>query len=379
MINRGEFVDINGQPGVLTTGPSGALRWAPATTARDHQRQLIVYAIADQPLHWQNGGIAVYVRTGTLRHMSHPPAAGRSGDARLASKLVVMERRRLGRIGHDSSVLIYGGAALSDVTQEVATASIDEALAAGINHFDTAAGYGDSELRFGAVMHRLRDQIFLATKTGERDREAAWRQINTSLERLQTDHVDLLQLHAIGDLTELDAATGADGALHAAIRAQEEGLVAAIGITGHGLEAPATHLEALKRYPFATVLTPLNPVLARDQGYLNSYEALVDEIEYQDAGLMIIKTVAKQNWPDPDVKTYTTWYEPFDQQHQITAAVAWVLAHPEVTGLATPSDVRLLSLVIQAEQERHTLDSEAAEGVLSAEPVYSSPFINMPF
>jgi aryl-alcohol dehydrogenase-like predicted oxidoreductase len=290
-----------------------------------------------------------------------------------------MERRRLGRIGHESSVLIYGGAALSDVTQEVAEASIDEALAAGINHFDTAAGYGDSELRLGAVMPTIRDRIFLATKTGERAREAAWRQINKSLERLQTDHVDLLQLHAIGDRAELDAATGADGALHAAIRAQDEGLTAAIGITGHGHEAPATHLEALKRYPFATVLTPLNPVLARDPEYLDAYEALVDEIEYQDAGLMIIKTVAKQNWPDPDVKTYTTWYEPFDQQHQITAAVAWVLDHREVTGLATPSDVRLLSLMINAEQERHTLDSEAAEGVLGAEPVYSSPFINMPF
>jgi aryl-alcohol dehydrogenase-like predicted oxidoreductase len=290
-----------------------------------------------------------------------------------------MEQRRLGRLGHESSVLIYGGAALSDMTQEVAEASIDEALAAGINHFDTAAGYGDSELRFGAIMHRIRDRIFLATKTGERDREAAWRQINNSLERLQTDHVDLLQLHAIGDRAELDAATGADGALHAAIRAQEEGLVGAVGITGHGQEAPATHLEALKRYPFATVLTPLNPVLARDPEYLNAYEALVDEIEYQDAGLMIIKTIAKQNWPDPEVKTYTTWYEPFDQQHQITAAVAWVLDHREVTGLATPGDVRLLSLVINAEQERHTLDSEAAAGLLSAEPVYSSPFINMPF
>ena len=289
-----------------------------------------------------------------------------------------MERRRLGRIGHESSVLIYGGAALSDVTQDVADASINEAIAAGINHFDTAADYGDSELRLGAVMPNIRDQIFLATKTGQRDTEAAWRQINMSLERLQTDHVDLLQLHAIGHRAELDAATGSDGALHAAIRAQEEGLVGAVGITGHGHDAPATHLEALKRYPFATVLTPLNPVLARDANYLNAYEALVDEVEYQDAGLMIIKAVAKQNWPDLAAKTYTTWYEPFDQQHQITAAVAWVLDHQEATGLATPSDVRLLSLMIQAEQERHTLDANTAEGVLSAEPVYSSPFIDMP-
>jgi predicted aldo/keto reductase-like oxidoreductase len=289
-----------------------------------------------------------------------------------------MERRRLGRIGHESSVLIYGAAALADVSQEVADASIDEALAAGINHIDTAAGYGDSELRLGAVMHRIRDQIFLATKTGERGRDQAWQQINESLERLQTDHVDLLQLHAIGDLDELDAATSGDGALHAAIQANEQGMVGAIGITGHGPEAPATHLEALRRYPFATVLTPLNPVLARDSAYLDAYEALVDEVEFQDAGLMIIKTVARRNWPDLEQKTHATWYEPFTAQDQITAAVTWVLEHTEVTGLATPGDVRLLSAVINAERERLSLDSEAAVGLLDAEEQYSSPFVNMP-
>jgi aryl-alcohol dehydrogenase-like predicted oxidoreductase len=118
-----------------------------------------------------------------------------------------MEYRRLGRLEHQSSVLIYGAAALSEVSQEVADRSIDEALAAGINHFDVAAGYGDAELRLGAAMDRLRHQVFLATKTGERSVDAAWRQINASLERLQTDHVDLIQLHAIGGREELDLAT----------------------------------------------------------------------------------------------------------------------------------------------------------------------------
>lgn len=289
-----------------------------------------------------------------------------------------MERRRLGHIGHESSVLIYGAAALADVTQEVADASIDEALAAGINHFDVAASYGDAELRLGAAMDRLRGRIFLATKTGERSREPAWRQINESLQRLRVDRVDLLQLHAIGDLAELDAATAADGALHAAIQAQDEGMIGAIGITGHGNDAPAVHLEALRRFPFATVLTPLNPVLARDPAYLGAYEELVDEIQHQDAGLMIIKTISRQNWPDLNRKTYDTWYEPFDRQDPITATVAWVLGHQEVTGLATPGDVRLLRLVIRAEQERHGLDTEAAEALLQGESVYSSPFVNMP-
>jgi predicted aldo/keto reductase-like oxidoreductase len=289
-----------------------------------------------------------------------------------------MEYRRLGRLGHQSSVLIYGAAAVGNVTQDVADASFDEALAARINHFDVAADYGDAELRLGAAMDRLRDRIFLATKTGLRDREDAWRQINESLERLRTDRVDLLQLHAVGDLGELDRATGPDGALQAAIRAEEEGLVGAVGITGHGHEAPATHLEALRRHPFATVLTPINPVLARDPVYLAAYEALVSEVRRQDAGLMIIKSAAMRNWPDGAEQTYTTWYEPFDDQDRITAAVTWVLSHDEVTGLATPSDVRLLPLMIRAEEERHEFDRAAAEAALRDEPAYSSPFIDIP-
>ena len=289
-----------------------------------------------------------------------------------------MEYRRLGRLGHQSSVLIYGAAAVAEQPQDVADASFEEALNAGINHFDVAASYGDAELRLGAAMHRMRDRIFLATKTGERAQDAAWRQINASLERLHTDHVDLIQLHAVGDLDELDLATGADGALHAAVRAREEGLVRAVGITGHGHQAPATHLEALRRYPFATVLSPINPVLARDLEYLNAYEALVDEVERQDAGLMIIKSVAQRNWPDGVEKAYTTWYEPLDEQRPITAAVAWVLSHDEVTGIATPSDVRLLPLMIRAEQERHALSRSDAEAALLDEPDYSSPFISIP-
>ena len=289
-----------------------------------------------------------------------------------------MEYRRLGRLEHQSSVLIYGAAALSDVTQEVADHSIDEALAAGINHFDVAASYGDAELRLGAAMPRLRERVFLATKTGERSADAAWQQINASLDRLQTDHVDLIQLHAIGDSAELDLATAADGALQAAVRAQEEGLAGAIGITGHGDQAPATHLEALRRYPFATVLTPLNPVLARDGAYLRNYEALVDEVERQDVGLMIIKAVARRNWPDGASKSYTTWYEPFDDQSRVTATVAWVLARLEVTGIATAGDVRLLSLLIRAEADRHALLASEAEAALRDEPNYSSPFINIP-
>lgn len=288
-----------------------------------------------------------------------------------------METRRLGRLEHRSSVLIYGAAALSDVPQDVADRSIEEALAAGINHLDVAASYGDAELRLGPWMPQIRDRVFLATKTGEREREAAWREINASLERLRTDHVDLLQLHAVGDLDDLDRATGPDGALEAAVRAVDEGLVGAVGITGHGHGAPATHLEALRRHPFATVLTPLNPVLWRDPAYRADYQALVEEVRRQDAGLMTIKTVSRRNWPEDEQHPYSTWYEPYDVQERITAAVSWVLAHDEVTGIPTAGDVRLLGMLVRAERER--MSPEEAEQVLARDPDYASPFLAMPF
>ncbi len=288
-----------------------------------------------------------------------------------------MEKRRLGRLEHNSSVLIYGAAALSEVPQDVADRAVQEALDGGINHFDVAADYGDAELRLGPWMTDVRDRIFLATKTGERGRDGAWAQINTSLERLQTDRVDLLQLHAVGDLGELDLATGRDGALAAAVRAQEEGLIGAVGITGHGHAAPSTHLEALRRFPFATVLTPLNPVLWRDEQYRSDYQALVAEVQRQDAGLMTIKTVSRRSWPaGGNSQRYATWYEPYDDQQRITAAVSWVLAHSEVTGIPTAGEVRLLAMMLTAEAER--ISPDEAELQLSADELYSSPFIAMP-
>ncbi len=136
------------------------------------------------------------------------------------------------------------------------------------------------------------------------------------------------------------------------MRAHEEGLVGAVGITGHGHSAPATHLEALRRYPFATVITPLNPVLWRDDSYRADYQALVAEVRGQDAGLMTITTASRRNSPDGDGQRYATWYEPYDDQERITAAVSWVLAHEEVTCIPTAADVRLLGMLLEAERNR---------------------------
>jgi aryl-alcohol dehydrogenase-like predicted oxidoreductase len=293
-----------------------------------------------------------------------------------------METRRLGRLEHQSSVIIYGAAALADVSQDEADRSVQQALNGGINHVDVAASYGDAELRLGPWMPQIRDRIFLATKTGERERDAAWAQINASLERLQTDHVDLLQLHAVCTMDELDRLTRDGGALEAAVRAQSEGLVGAVGITGHGPVAASVHLEGLRRYPFATVLTPLNAALGADPAFRDAYAALVAEVQRQDAGLMTIKTAARRNWPGVEAgaevgeQQYATWYEPLDQPERIRAAVSWVLAHDELTGLASPGDIHLLGMVLEAESDRMPVDD--AERLLAGVEGYASPFVRMP-
>ena len=291
-----------------------------------------------------------------------------------------MEHRRLGRLDRENSVLIFGGAALAEATEEDSDAAIQRALDAGVDHFDTAADYGDSELQYGRWMPEIRDRIFLSTKTGLREKDAAKRQIQDSLERLRVDNVDLLQLHSVGDIEDLDRATGPGGSLEAAIEAKEEGLVGAIGITGHGNEAPATHLEALRRYPFETILTPWNYILSTDESYSRDFEALVEEIERKDAGLMTIKTVSRRNWPEGNPlgsQRRATWYEPFEEQEYVDAAVSFVLAREEITGIPMVGDTSLIETMIEAERRRMPL--EEAEEILARAPDYSSPFISIPF
>ncbi len=289
-----------------------------------------------------------------------------------------METRRLGRLEHMSSVLIYGGAALSDVADEVADRSIALALDAGINHIDTAADYGDSELHLGRWMSRIRDRIFLATKTGDRSSTGAYDSIRRSLERLRADRADLIQIHAVGDLEDLDRATGSGGAIDGAVRARDEGLVGAIGITGHGMQAPATHLEALRRFRFDTVLTPYNHRLAREPAYQRDFDALAQTTAADDVGLMVIKSIAHNLWPERATPRRTTWYEPLEERTHIDAAVAFVLARPEVTGICTAGDVDLLPLLVEAERARPSRPLDEVEATLAALPDYEPPFVRVP-
>jgi aryl-alcohol dehydrogenase-like predicted oxidoreductase len=226
-------------------------------------------------------------------------------------------------------------------------------------------------------MPRIRDRIFLATKTGDRTAGGAYESVRRSLARLRVDRVDLLQLHSVGDLDDLDRRTGPDGALEGAIRARDEGLVGAIGITGHGMRAPAVHRAALRRFPFDTVLTPYNYRLTRFPDYLRDFEALVDEVRAQDAALMLIKAVARNLWRAGERPRYSTWYEPLDEQRAIDAAMAVALARQGATGLCTAGDVRLLPMQIEAERRAASIDPADAAAVLERVPDLEPPFFRM--
>jgi predicted aldo/keto reductase-like oxidoreductase len=287
-----------------------------------------------------------------------------------------MLERTVGRLGHSSSVVMFGAASLGGVTQEEADQSISFALENGVNHFDTAASYGDAELRMGPWMPKIRQDIFLATKTGERSRDQAKNELYRSLERLQVDHVDLIQLHAVGDLTELDLCTQKGGALEALIEAKEEGIVKAIGITGHGHFAPATHREALRRFPFDTVLLPLNYYLYTLPQYREDFDQFLEEANKQEAAVRVIKAIAKGPWSQDQTRAYSTWYEPFDNQEVINACVHFVLSFPGLVGFASAGDVHLFPRIVEAVNRFGQMTDEESARILSAISGYSSPFGN---
>ena len=252
-----------------------------------------------------------------------------------------------GRTGHESTRIIFGAAALGSVSQDDTDRTVDRLLEAGVNHFDTAASYGESELRLGPWMGRIRDDIFLATKTGERTFQAAYDQIRMSLERLQTDHVDLIQLHNLVEPDEWETAMGPGGALEAAVRAKEEGLVRAIGVTGHGTTIAEMHSRSLERFDFDSVLLPYNYPMMQNPQYAADFEQLVATCHTKDVAVQTIKAITRAPWSEDAEHTAATWYEPLTDQDAIDLTVHWVLGRPGVF-LNTVGDIEILPRVLDA-------------------------------
>jgi aryl-alcohol dehydrogenase-like predicted oxidoreductase len=282
----------------------------------------------------------------------------------------MIERRPFGRSGHLSSATLFGAAALARASQAEADRALEVLLRYGVNHIDTAARYGDSELRIGAWMGRHRKDFFLATKTGERSKSGARDSIHRSLERLRVDHVDLLQLHSLGHPDEWDQAMGPEGALAAAVEARAQGLVRFIGVTGHGWTIAAMHKRSLARFDFDSVLLPFNFFMAQSERYRTNFEEVLGICRERNVAVQVIKSIARGPWATTD-RTHTTWYQPLEAQADIDRAVHWALGVPGIF-LNTAGDLGLLPKVLDAASryERRPSDEEMA-GMIDAAKVTS--------
>ena len=258
----------------------------------------------------------------------------------------VIAKAPFGRTGHESTRTIFGAAALGSVSQVDADATLEVLIEHGVNHIDTAASYGDSELRVAPWLAQDRDRFFLATKTGQRVYSGARDEVRRSLERLGVDHVDLLQLHNLVDVIEWETALREGGALEAAIEARDEGLVRFIGVTGHGLTVAKMHLRSLERFPFDSVLLPYSYAQMRDERYTADFEALMSLCTERGVAVQTIKSISLAPWNGRE-QTAATWYEPLTEQEDIDLAVHWVLGRPDVF-LNTVGDVALLPKVLDA-------------------------------
>jgi aryl-alcohol dehydrogenase-like predicted oxidoreductase len=286
---------------------------------------------------------------------------------------MAIEKRAFGRTRHTSSAVLFGGAALGRVDQASADRVLDLLLEYGINHIDTAPSYGDSELRIGPWMDRHRDDFFLATKTRERDCDGARTDIHNSLDRLRTDRIDLLQLHALSHPDEWDRALSPGGALDAALEARESGLVRSIGVTGHGWSIAAMHRRSLERFDFDSILLPWNWFCAQHETYAADFEAVVALCAERNVAVQTIKSIARGPWAAGATRDHTTWYQPLADEADIRTAVHWVLARSRIF-LNSVGDVSLLPAVLAAAAELGPAPAAAAMAQLGERAALSSIF-----
>ena len=279
-----------------------------------------------------------------------------------------------GRSGHMSTRTIFGGASLSRVTQEEADRVLDVLLQYGINHIDVAASYGDAELRIAPWLKRYRSQFYLATKTDARSAQEAKEDLHRSLERMGVEYVDLWQMHNLVDPIEWDTALSPGGVIEAAVEAKAQGLIRAVGVTGHGLQIAATHRRSLERFDFDTVLLPYNYITMQSPYYAQNFNALLATCQQRNVAVQTIKSVAYKPWMGQP-HTRATWYKPLEDQQDIDMAVHWVLQQPYIF-LLTIGDIHLLPKVLdaanrfQAEAVPTDEKMQAMVARLSMEPLF---------
>jgi aryl-alcohol dehydrogenase-like predicted oxidoreductase len=278
----------------------------------------------------------------------------------------MIEKIPFGATGHLSSRIIFGAAALGGMKQDKADSTLELVRTYGINHIDVAASYGDAELRLSDFLSDHRQEVFLASKTGDRKGAKARESIERSLTRMKTEQLDLIQFHNLAQDADWDIAMGPGGALEAALQAKEEGLVRFIGVTGHGTRIAEMHLRSLAQFDFSSVLLPYSHMSMQDEQYAAEFETLYELCQKNQIAMQTIKAIAKRRWPADSEEKKFSWYEPLRDTAAITNAVHWVLKRPGVF-LNTTSDATLLKLLLDAAVKFQTADVSDVEIRVAAE------------
>ena len=267
----------------------------------------------------------------------------------MTSEIIIMGTIKtlpFGSTDHMSTRTIFGSFTLLKKSREKADEVLELLLKYGVNHIDTAPSYGDAELNIGPWMKHHRKDFFLATKIDERTYTSAREQFHRSLERLQVDGVDLLQLHNLTDIVGQEVVMGPGGALEFLVEAKQSGLTRFIGITGHGILAPQMHRRSLDHYKFDSVLMPCNYALMQNEKYAGEFHILAADCKKQNIAVQTIKSIARGYWGDRE-RNHITWYEPLNEQDAINKCVHWVLGIPDIF-LITAGDMQVLPKILEA-------------------------------
>jgi aryl-alcohol dehydrogenase-like predicted oxidoreductase len=259
----------------------------------------------------------------------------------------MISKQTFGRTGHSSTRIIFGSYALSDVTQVDAETILEMLLKYGVNHIDTAPGYGKAEELIGTWMKDYRDDFFLATKSRSRSYEGAWKDLHNSLDRLNVDQIDLWQMHGLTNPVSWEKVMGSGGSLEAFIKAHDEGLVRYLGITGHGDKVPEMHKQSLERFDFDTVLLPYNYLQMQKPRYATNFNELIEICRKRNVAIQTIKSVVRRPWGTRSKTHNTYFYEPLATQDSIDSAVHWSLGLPD-SFVITAGDMQILPMILDA-------------------------------
>jgi predicted aldo/keto reductase-like oxidoreductase len=259
------------------------------------------------------------------------------------------------------SVIGCGGIVIMGMSQRDANRVVAETVDRGVNYFDVAPSYGDGEAeeKLGPALASCRKNIFLACKTMERNASGAEAELVRSLQRLNTDHFDLYQFHAVTKTEEVDQIFAAGGAMETFVKARDAGKIKYIGFSAH---SEAAALAMMDRFPFDSVLFPFN-LVCYAQGHFGP--AVMERATKEGVARLALKMLARGPWPEGAGKAYPkAWYEPIDDLEAARKAVHFTLSE-DVTAAIPPGDIRLFNLAVSLAAEFHPLTPEERTEILA--------------